>query len=110
MFRCGFGDPVHLRAATRGQTLDRTFTPAGIVAGVCVQGACDTMALRRMVSCRNELGPIEAEATLFKLCSHDHSDMTAYANHIAGELLDQPTEEAALTKALSGLRSAPACT
>jgi tryptophan synthase beta chain len=50
----------------------------------------------------------KAETILFNLCGHGHFDMSAYSNYFAGNLVDQPYDEAELAMALSGLPSVPA--
>jgi tryptophan synthase beta chain len=42
---------------------------------------------------------------LFNLSGHGHFDMQAYTDYFAGQLLDQPHDEGALTAALNQLPS-----
>jgi len=48
-----------------------------------------------------------SRAILFNLSGHGHFDMQAYADHLAGRLVDVPYDEAELAMALAGLPSVP---
>ncbi len=61
-------------------------------------------AIDEALRCRDEG---VSRAILFNLCGHGHFDMQAYADYLAGKLVDQRYDEAELAMALSGLPSVP---
>ncbi|MDE2454995.1 MAG: TrpB-like pyridoxal phosphate-dependent enzyme [Burkholderiales bacterium] len=62
-------------------------------------------AIEEALRCKREG---RSEVILFNLCGHGHFDMSAYMAFHAGQLVDQPYDEAELAMALSGLPSVPA--